>query len=206
VIRNGERHRIAGREVVRGDLLVLSEGDRVPADAVLVEARELQTDESLLTGESVPVRKLAGVVQAGAGARPGGDDLSYVFSGTLVVLGNSVAEVRATGANSEIDQIGKTLGGIGGNPASDAPDRLPGSGRGWHRSGLLPDSGAPLRVIAFIPLAAVSWLALRQGLPEGDARADIRLAGVDGPGLMLVNRTFSPMMIKAPSKGNRAFW
>ena len=59
VIRDGERRRIAGREVVRGDLVVLSEGDRVPADGTLVEARELLTDESLLTGESVPVRKRA---------------------------------------------------------------------------------------------------------------------------------------------------
>src|SRR6202012_3672447 len=55
VIRDGRQQRIAGRDVVRGDLLLLSEGDRVPADAVLVEARELHTDESLLTGESVPV-------------------------------------------------------------------------------------------------------------------------------------------------------
>ena len=59
VIRDGERKRIAGREVVRGDLVVLAEGDRVPADAVLVESHDLQTDESLLTGESVPVRKIA---------------------------------------------------------------------------------------------------------------------------------------------------
>ncbi len=59
VIRDGERKRIAGREVVRGDFVVLGEGDRVPADAVLVQSHDLQTDESLLTGESVPVRKVA---------------------------------------------------------------------------------------------------------------------------------------------------
>ena len=59
VIRDGERKRIAGREVVRGDFVVLAEGDRVPADAVLVQSDDLQTDESLLTGESVPVRKIA---------------------------------------------------------------------------------------------------------------------------------------------------
>ena len=56
VIRDGERKRIAGREVVRGDLVVLSEGDRVPADAVLLQATDLQADKSLLTGKSVPVR------------------------------------------------------------------------------------------------------------------------------------------------------
>lgn len=59
VIRDGERKRIAGREVVREDLIVVAEGDRVPADALLLRAHDLQADESLLTGESVPVRKLA---------------------------------------------------------------------------------------------------------------------------------------------------
>jgi Ca2+-transporting ATPase len=57
VIRDGERLRIAGREVARGDLIVLSEGDRVPADARLLEVTGLSADESLLTGEAVPVRK-----------------------------------------------------------------------------------------------------------------------------------------------------
>src|SRR4029078_5297163 len=59
VIRDGQRQRIAGRDVVRGDLIVLSEGDRVPADAVLLQCQDLQADESTLTGESVPVRKVA---------------------------------------------------------------------------------------------------------------------------------------------------
>ena len=57
VIRDGERSRIAGTEVVRGDLLLLAEGDRVPADARLLEAATLQVDESLLTGESLPAEK-----------------------------------------------------------------------------------------------------------------------------------------------------
>lgn len=64
VIRDGVRVRIAGREVVRGDLFVLGEGDRVVADAVLVGATDLQIDESLLTGESLPVGKVAGDPQA----------------------------------------------------------------------------------------------------------------------------------------------
>ena len=75
VIRDGERKRIAGKDVVRGDLIVLSEGDRVPADAILLQCQDLQADESMLTGETVPVRKIARKlgddVQAG---RPGGDD------------------------------------------------------------------------------------------------------------------------------------
>src|SRR3954451_25036176 len=86
VIRDGERRRIAGREVVCGDLVVLAEGDRIPADAVLLEQLDLHTDESLLTGESIAVRKT--VRRDGAPPvrpRPGGDDRPYVFSGALVV-------------------------------------------------------------------------------------------------------------------------
>src|SRR5262249_52573309 len=110
VIRGGESKRIAGREVVRGDLVVLSEGDRVPADAVLVQSHDLQTDESLLTGESVPVRKIAAAGGSASEARrPGGDDLPYVFSGSLIVRGSAVGEVTATGARSEIGKIGQSL-------------------------------------------------------------------------------------------------
>jgi Ca2+-transporting ATPase len=109
VIRDGARKRIAGREVVRGDYVVLGEGDRVPADAVLVQSHDLQTDESLLTGESVPVRKIASGTAPFHGRRPGGDDLPYVFSGSLVVRGTGIGEVIAIGALSEIGKIGQSL-------------------------------------------------------------------------------------------------
>jgi P-type Ca2+ transporter type 2C len=110
VIRDGVRKRVTGREVVRGDVLVLAEGDRVPADAVIVECRDLQTDESLLTGESVPVRKTTGVnADHSESHRPGGDDLPYVFSGSLVVRGTGAGEVVATGIRSEIGKIGHSL-------------------------------------------------------------------------------------------------
>ena len=108
VIRDGEQKRIAGREVVRGDLIVLAEGDRVPADAALTACHDLQTDESLLTGESVPVRTIAGTPST-AIHRPGGDDLPMVFSGSLVVRGSGTAEVTATGPRSEIGRIGQSL-------------------------------------------------------------------------------------------------
>ncbi|TQD33294.1 cation-translocating P-type ATPase (plasmid) [Rhodobacter capsulatus] len=97
VIRDGQRLRIAGQDLVRGDLIALSEGDRVPADAQLQPGAELTLDESLLTGEAVPVRKSA----ARATAR--------VFSGTLVVVGSAEARVIATGAASEIGRIGTSL-------------------------------------------------------------------------------------------------
>jgi Ca2+-transporting ATPase len=110
VIREGQRLRIPGREVVRGDLLVLSEGDRVPADGRLLTSEDLLTDESLLTGESVPVRKTTG--DASRPATPGGDDLPFVFSGSLVVRGQAVAEITATGPRSEIGKIGTSLADI----------------------------------------------------------------------------------------------
>jgi Ca2+-transporting ATPase len=109
VIRDGERRRIAGRDVVRGDLVVLSEGDRVPADAVLRRSHDLQTDESLLTGESVPVRKVAATEAITTAPRPGGDDLPVVYSGSLVVRGSALSEVIATGVRSEIGKIGLSL-------------------------------------------------------------------------------------------------
>jgi Ca2+-transporting ATPase len=137
VIRDGCRRRIAGREVVRGDTLVLAEGDRVPADGRLVYAVNLMVDESLLTGESDAVRKVAAdaaataetttaadtgeltlaargadATRAAGTVRPGGDDLPYVFSGTLVTRGHGIAEVTAAGAGSELGKIGKALEGV----------------------------------------------------------------------------------------------
>jgi Ca2+-transporting ATPase len=108
VIREGRKKRIAGREVVRGDMMLLAEGDRVPADGVLLEGINLSIDESLLTGESVPVRKSpsAGVAAMGP---PGGDDLPFLFSGTLVTGGQGLAEVHRTGMHTELGKIGKAI-------------------------------------------------------------------------------------------------
>lgn len=108
VIRDGEERRIAGRDVVTGDLIILSEGDRVPADAVLLSCTNLSVDESLLTGESASVHKLCsdGILNMG---RPGGDNLPFVYSGTLVVQGQGTALVRATGIRTEIGRIGRAL-------------------------------------------------------------------------------------------------
>lgn len=108
VIRDGTQQRIAGREVVRGDIILLAEGDRVPADALVMECTSLSTDESLLTGESVAVRKVCGNASSPA-VQPGGDDLPFVFSGTLVVRGQGIARAVATGQQSAIGKIGKAL-------------------------------------------------------------------------------------------------
>ena len=104
VIRDGEERRIAGREVVVDDLIILNEGDRVPADAVILESHNLTIDESLLTGESVPVKKMAEVDD--------GQDDFQVFSGTLVVQGKGRARVTATGLVTELGKIGTSLQAI----------------------------------------------------------------------------------------------
>ncbi|MGE5218121.1 MAG: cation-translocating P-type ATPase [Chloroflexota bacterium] len=108
VIRDGEQKRIAGREVVREDLLILTEGDRVPADAVLLSCNDLMVDESLLTGESVPVRKVVwdGIQPV---CRPGGDDVPFIYAGTMLVQGRGVGKVVATGVHTEMGRIGKAL-------------------------------------------------------------------------------------------------
>lgn len=108
VIRDGKQRRIAGREVVRGDILILAEGDRVPADAVLLCSVNISVDESLLTGESLPVRKSACLDTPEMG-RPGGDNQPYVYSGTLIVQGQGIAKAKAVGIDTELGKIGKFL-------------------------------------------------------------------------------------------------
>jgi Ca2+-transporting ATPase len=153
VIRDGQQQRIAGRDVVRGDFVILSEGDRVPADAIMVEASELQIDESLLTGESVPVRKRARTHATEQIPRPGGDDLPYVYSGSLVVRGQGLAEVQATGPQSEIGRIGQTLGGI-----ETAPPRLSHQTSRLVRTAAIVALLCCLLVFVIYGLVRGSWL------------------------------------------------
>jgi Ca2+-transporting ATPase len=108
VIRDGVEKRIAGREVVTDDLIILQEGDRVPADATVLYSVNLMADESLLTGESVPVRK-SEWNGADKNSQPGGDDLPFVYSGSMIVQGNGIVRVTAIGSNTEIGKIGKAL-------------------------------------------------------------------------------------------------
>ena len=115
VIRDGVETRIAGIEVVSGDLIVLQEGDRVPADATILDSVNLLADESLLTGEPVSVRKSDwdGVEKI---SQPGGDDLPFVFSGSMIVQGNGIARVTSIGINTEIGKIGKALENVKEEP------------------------------------------------------------------------------------------
>jgi Ca2+-transporting ATPase len=159
VVRDGRRERVAGSDVVRGDLLLLAEGDRVPADACLLSATDLQLDESLLSGEAMPVRKLASATVRPA-VPPGGDDLPFVYSGTLVVQGHGMARVTATGPRSEIGRIGTALG------------RLE-----VERSPLQKQMARLVRTLALLALAFSLLLVLVHGLTRGDWLAAL-LAGI----------------------------
>jgi Ca2+-transporting ATPase len=101
VQRDGQERRIAGTEVVRGDLLVLHEGDRIAADARLLQG-QLEVDESLLTGESVPVAKLAGDV-----VKPTEDP--DLFASTVITRGRGLARVLATAGRTAVGRIGADL-------------------------------------------------------------------------------------------------
>jgi len=151
VVRDGRKRRIAGREVVSGDLVILVEGDRVPADAVVRHAVSLCVDESLLTGESAPVRKTAFEGPVGKIDRPGGDDLPFVFSGTLVTRGQGIAEVLATGFRTEFGKIGKAL------EALDTEKTL-----------LQTETGRLVRNLAIMGLSLSAVVVVAYGLTRGN--------------------------------------
>jgi Ca2+-transporting ATPase len=115
VIREGIEKRIPGKGVVTDDIIVLQEGDRVPADALVLSCTNLLADESLLTGESVPVRKRE-TKDGDSGFTPGGDDIPCVYSGSMIVQGNGIVKVTATGMRTEIGKIGKALESVKEEP------------------------------------------------------------------------------------------
>ena len=162
VMRDGELQRISGREVVRGDIVLLSEGDRVPADGLLREAVALEIDESLLTGESLPVAKQPDPKRFQI-ARPHADSLACVYSGTLVVRGHGTAEIAAIGAATEVGRIGHAL-------ASPHPQGTP----------LYLETRGLVRWLAMLGVALCVSVALLYALLRGDwiggALAGITLA------------------------------
>ncbi len=151
VIRDGRMRRIPGREVVTGDLLVVAEGDRVPADGLLRRGTNVSVDESLLTGESVPVRKLPSPA-ARALDPPGGDDLPSMFSGTLVTAGQGLCEVVSTGPGTQLGRIGTALRTI-------APDATP----------LQIETGRMVRSLATVGLGACALVVVGYALARGGA-------------------------------------
>jgi Ca2+-transporting ATPase len=114
-MRDGAPTTVDSREIVRGDLCLLHEGDRVPADGVLISSEGVTIDESLLTGESEPVHKIARACDARQAmapqpeTRPGGHDQPFAFAGTTLVQGHGQLRVTATGAASQVGRIGAAL-------------------------------------------------------------------------------------------------
>lgn len=127
VIRDGRGVRISSRELVPGDVIGLSEGDVVAADAQIFYATNLLADEAILTGESQPVRKV-GVEETSFVdlKHPGGNDLPFVYAGTKIVRGSGYAQVLTTGSITEIGKIGTSLSGfaVERTPLQHETDRL----------------------------------------------------------------------------------
>ena len=167
VVRDGVPVRIAGSDVVREDLLVLAEGDRIAADGVLMEAHELAVDESMLTGESLPVTKAAG---------------DPVYAGTLAVSGQGLAQVSAIGRHTEMGRIGTSLGELDleASPLRRQMDRLT---RRFAAIGLLLSLG----------LAATFWMVRHdpaQALLAGIALA-MSLLPQEFPVIMIIFFAFA---------------
>jgi Ca2+-transporting ATPase len=151
VVRDGIDQRIAGAQTVRGDLLILSEGDRIPADAVLLSVNGLMVDESLLTGESLPVEKNVSSTDAREGR---------VFSGTLVINGQGRAQVSTTGSRTDMGRIGVSLATID-----------------TGKTTLQVETGRVVRFVAIVAVVLCSVLAVSYALLRNDWLAGI-LAGL----------------------------
>ena len=141
VIRDGTRTQIAATDLVVGDLMVVTEGDRIPADARLLESTHLEMDESSLTGESLPVGKHEG------------DTSPFVWSGTLVVAGTGLARVTSTGLRTQIGRIGTSLSVVepAPTPLQTQIKRL-------------------VKIFAVLGFGASAFLALAYGLLHGAYR------------------------------------
>ncbi|CAI5014641.1 CRE_HP_G0086870.mRNA.1.CDS.1 [Saccharomyces cerevisiae] len=114
VIRNGKSETINSKDVVPGDICLVKVGDTIPADLRLIETKNFDTDESLLTGESLPVSKDANLVFGKEEETSVGDRLNLAFSSSTVVKGRAKGIVIKTALNSEIGKIAKSLQGDAG--------------------------------------------------------------------------------------------
>lgn len=99
VIRNGTEHTILSRELVPGDIMLLEEGMSIPADALVLQENDLTVDESMITGESVPIDKH---INSG---------VNILFQGSFINTGKCIAQVTATGSNTVLGKLGKTVAG-----------------------------------------------------------------------------------------------
>jgi Ca2+-transporting ATPase len=106
VFRDGKRMQVSALDLVVGDIVLLQSGDKVPADLRIVQLRELQVDESALTGESVPVKKKSGILEIDTMI---GDRTNIAFSSTLVTYGTATGIVVSTGDDTEIGKINRMI-------------------------------------------------------------------------------------------------
>jgi len=154
VLRDGIAVRLAQRELVCGDLVLLAEGDRVSADMVLLQASNLSVDESMLTGESMPIDKRAAIAtecDLDERLQPDQGMAFGVFAGTLVTRGSARGRVIATGTRSALGLIGQSLATLG--PQSTPIQR---------------ETGTIVKQVAAVGMMLAAALTLAYGLLSGD--------------------------------------
>lgn len=162
VIRDGERQTIPAAELVPGDVIVIEEGDTIPADARLIEATALQTAEAALTGESLPVEKHIDPI---GGETALGDRRSMVFSGTAATYGHGRAVVTGTGMETE-------MGRIAGLLHAEEEERTPLQ-KQLDRVGRL--LALIVSAIAVVMVASILWV---QGVDSVAGLFDVLIIGV----------------------------
>ena len=160
VIRDGMHKRISGKEVVKDDIIIIQEGDRVPADAIMLWGINVMADESILSGESVSVRKISDKDAKTEFTRPGGDDLPFLYSGSLIVHGQGLAKVISIGSDTEMGRIGKSLGEIQ-----------------EEETALQKETGKLVKAIFAIALVLCAIVVVAYGFTRGDWLQSI-LAGI----------------------------
>lgn len=150
VIREGVERQLAARDLVPGDALLMGEGERLPADGVLVSGDVLSIDESALTGESAPVSKYPTQDAPAAEPKPGADGGAFVFAGSMVVRGQGLVRITQTGERSALGRIGRSLGEIVHEPTP-----------------LQMTAGRLVRLLGLVALGFCGLVALAYGLLRG---------------------------------------
>ena len=161
-MRDGERHSVPAAELVPGDVIIIEEGDTIPADGALIESAALQMSEAALTGESMPCRKDTASI---ADEVPLGDRDNMVFSGTAATYGHGKAVVTATGMRSEMGRIAGLL--------KDTPDESTPLQRELDRTGKM--LGLVVVAIAVVMIVTIMVVEDVRGLA---ALFDVLILGV----------------------------
>lgn len=162
VIRNGERRSVPATDLVPGDVVIVEQGDRVPADARVIESTALQTAEASLTGESLPVSKDAGAIASDVAL---GDRHNMLFSGTAATYGHGVAVVTATGMQTE-------MGGIAGMLKEARQESTPLQ-RELDRTGKILGL-----VVVAIAIVMIATIVLVEDVRGFSAMVDVLILGV----------------------------